>query len=83
VWSGRLPATKRGNTYYVDVMHLEGVAVEMGTNSIAPVPLGWVKLPAEVTRSMPGAPGSGDRTLHTVVDKLHMREKEHAQGEIS
>ena len=38
IWSGRLPATKRGNTYYVDVMHLEGVAVEMGTSSIAPVP---------------------------------------------
>jgi excisionase family DNA binding protein len=38
IWSGRLPAIKRGNTYYVDVMHLEGVAVEMGTNSIAPVP---------------------------------------------
>ena len=37
--SGRLPATKRGNTYYVDVMHLEGVAVEMGTSSIGPVPL--------------------------------------------
>lgn len=30
IWSGRLPATKRGNTYYVDVMRLEGIAVEMG-----------------------------------------------------
>ena len=30
IWSGRLPATKRGNTYYVDVMHLEAVAAEMG-----------------------------------------------------
>lgn len=30
IWSGRLSATKRGNTYYVDVIHLEGVAVQMG-----------------------------------------------------
>ncbi len=30
IWSGRLPATKRGNTYYVDVMRLEGIAVELG-----------------------------------------------------
>jgi excisionase family DNA binding protein len=30
IWSGRLPAVKHGNTYYVDVIHLEGVAVEMG-----------------------------------------------------
>ena len=30
IWSGRLPATKRGNTYYVDVVHLEGLVMEMG-----------------------------------------------------
>jgi excisionase family DNA binding protein len=30
IWSGRLPATKRGNTYYVDIVHLEGLVVEMG-----------------------------------------------------
>ncbi len=30
IWSGRLPAIKRGNTYYVDVMQLEGLVVEMG-----------------------------------------------------
>ena len=35
IWSGRLPATKRGNTYYVDVMHLEGIAVEMGIGEFA------------------------------------------------
>jgi excisionase family DNA binding protein len=35
IWSGRLPATKRGNTYYVDVMHLEGIAVEMGIGDFA------------------------------------------------
>jgi excisionase family DNA binding protein len=28
IWSGRLPATKRGNTYYVDVVHLDGLIVE-------------------------------------------------------
>ena len=30
IWSGRLQAAKRGNTYYVDVMQLEGIAAEMG-----------------------------------------------------
>jgi excisionase family DNA binding protein len=59
IWSGRLPATKRGNTYYVDVMHLEGVAVEMGTSSIGPVPLddlgAWL---AEVDRWKSGRPGT-------------------------
>ena len=35
IWSGRLPATKRGNTYVVDVMQLEGIAVEMGITGIA------------------------------------------------
>ncbi len=30
IWSGRLPATKRGNTYYVDVLQLEGLAMEIG-----------------------------------------------------
>jgi excisionase family DNA binding protein len=29
IWSGRLPAAKRGNTYYVDVAHLEGLVAEM------------------------------------------------------
>lgn len=33
IWSGRLPATKRGNTYYVDVAYLDGLAVEMGAAS--------------------------------------------------
>jgi excisionase family DNA binding protein len=29
IWSGKLPATKRGNKYYVDVIHLEEVAMEL------------------------------------------------------
>jgi len=37
--------------------------------------LGWVKLPGEPPGPCRAPPGSGDRTLHTVVDKLHMREK--------
>ena len=35
IWSGRLPATKRGSTYYVDVMHLERIAVEMGITGMS------------------------------------------------
>lgn len=30
IWSGRLPAVKRGNTYYVDVVRLDAVVVEFG-----------------------------------------------------
>lgn len=29
IWSGRLPAVKRGTAYRIDVMHLEEVIVEM------------------------------------------------------
>ena len=36
IWSGRLPAIKRGNSYYVDVAHLDGLAVEMGAAGHAP-----------------------------------------------
>jgi excisionase family DNA binding protein len=27
IWSGRLPAEKRGNVYYVDIAHLERITV--------------------------------------------------------
>ena len=43
IWSGRLPAIKRGNTYYVDVAHLDGLAVEMGAASHAPASPGPVQ----------------------------------------
>ena len=33
IWSGKLPATKRGNKYYVDVIHLEEASVEMDTRT--------------------------------------------------
>jgi excisionase family DNA binding protein len=33
IWSGKLPATKRGNKYYVDIIHLEEVAVELDTRA--------------------------------------------------
>jgi excisionase family DNA binding protein len=33
IWSGKLPATKRGNKYYVDVIHLQEVAVELDTRT--------------------------------------------------
>ena len=33
IWSGKLPATKRGNKYYVDVIHLEEVVVELDTGA--------------------------------------------------
>jgi len=33
IWSGRLPAVKRGTSYRIDVMHLEQVMVELGTGA--------------------------------------------------
>lgn len=30
IWSGRLPAIKRRNTYYVDVVRLDALVVELG-----------------------------------------------------
>jgi excisionase family DNA binding protein len=46
IWSGRLPAVKHGNTYYVDIMRLDMVAVELGTaewREPAPAALGaWL-----------------------------------------
>jgi excisionase family DNA binding protein len=39
IWSGRLPATKRGNKYYVDVMRLREVVMEIaGTTWHSPEP---------------------------------------------
>jgi excisionase family DNA binding protein len=35
IWSGKLPAAKRGNKYYVDVIHLQQVAVELDTAASA------------------------------------------------
>jgi excisionase family DNA binding protein len=43
IWSGRLPAIKRGNTYYVDVAHLDGLAVELGAAAQVPGPPGPVQ----------------------------------------
>lgn len=33
IWSGKLPAIKRGNKYYVDLMRLQEVAVEIDTRA--------------------------------------------------
>lgn len=46
IWSGRLPAVKRGNAYYVDVTHLDGLVIEMGAGGRVPGAPG------------PGQPGS-------------------------
>jgi excisionase family DNA binding protein len=49
IWSGRLPATKRGNTYYVDVVYLDRIVVEMDAMAHSPggpVPRGQASLGA-------------------------------------
>lgn len=44
IWSGKLPAVKRGHVYYVDVSHLDGVVVDVvGVTEHKPYTLGdWV-----------------------------------------
>jgi excisionase family DNA binding protein len=78
IWSGKLPAVKHGNTYYVDVVHLEGVAVEMGvivhgTADSAPGDLGaWL---TEVDEWKAGLPGSSRRRTASdlVIEDRHAR----------
>lgn len=61
IWSGRLPATKRGNTYYVDMNHLDRIAVEVNAGDWHAVPdapglSSWL---AEVDRWRSGLDGAG------------------------
>jgi excisionase family DNA binding protein len=77
IWSGRLPATKRGNTYYVDIVQLEGVAVEMGATAhhvedVSPGDLGaWLE---EVRRWKSGLPAAVRSTASDlVIEDRHAR----------
>jgi excisionase family DNA binding protein len=61
IWSGRLPATKRGNTYYVDVNYLDRVAVGVNAGDwhAAPDAPGLGSWLAEVGQWRSGLGGAG------------------------
>ena len=63
IWSGRLPAIKRGTSYRIDVVHLEQVIVELdtGVSADATAPktslLAWLDDVEEWKRSVNTTPG--------------------------
>ena len=63
IWSGRLPAVKRGTSYRIDVMHLEQVMVEFETDSSGhhATPnqsmIDWLDEVAEWKRGLKSTPG--------------------------
>jgi excisionase family DNA binding protein len=63
IWSGRLPAVKRGTSYRIDVMHLEQLMVEFGTGGpgFHATPnrsmLAWLDELAEWKRGLKSTPG--------------------------
>jgi excisionase family DNA binding protein len=63
IWSGRLPAVKRGTSYRIDVMHLEQVMVEFeaGGPGFHATPnqsmLAWLDELAEWKRGLKSTPG--------------------------
>jgi excisionase family DNA binding protein len=63
IWSGRLPAVKRGTSYRIDVMHLDQVMVELdtGVSKQATAPntslLAWLDEVEEWKRNVHATPG--------------------------
>jgi excisionase family DNA binding protein len=63
IWSGRLPAVKRGTSYRIDVVHLEQVMAELDTGASvhATAPntslLAWLDEVEEWKRSVKTTPG--------------------------
>jgi excisionase family DNA binding protein len=64
IWSGRLPAVKRGTSYRIDVMHLDQVMVELdtGVSKQATAPnaslLTWLDEVEEWKRNVHATPGA-------------------------
>jgi excisionase family DNA binding protein len=63
IWSGRLPASKRGTSYRIDVLHLEQIMVEVdsGVSGRHATPnqsmLAWLDDVAEWKRGLKPTPG--------------------------
>jgi excisionase family DNA binding protein len=69
IWSGRLPAIKRGAGYRIDVVHLDRVIVELeaGVPRHAPTPntsmLDWLEEVDEWKRGVATSPGASASEL--------------------
>jgi len=63
IWSGRLPAVKRGTSYRIDVVHLDRVILELETGVSAPEKTpntslqDWLEAVDEWKRTVATAPG--------------------------
>lgn len=78
IWSGRLPAVKHGNTYYVDVMQLDRVAVELGTaewHEPAPAALGAWLAEVDDWRSALDRVAEGHRVTATTASDLVLEDR--------
>jgi excisionase family DNA binding protein len=77
IWSGRLPAVKRGNSYRIDVVHLEEVMVELASgvpqHETAPNTslLEWLDEVAEWKAGLHTTPGASAADL--VIEDRHAR----------
>jgi excisionase family DNA binding protein len=76
IWSGRLPAVKRGTSYRIDVVHLEQVMVELETGSSGQaVPSAswqaWLDAVAEWKAGLKTTPGISASDL--VIEDRHAR----------
>lgn len=77
IWSGRLPAVKRGNSYRIDVVHLQEVMVEVaaGVAQHEATPnismLEWLDEVAEWKAGLKITPGASAADL--VIEDRHAR----------
>jgi len=68
IWSGRLPAVKKGTSYRIDVVHLEEVVVEMQPEprhqgSVSNSMLEWLDSVAEWKAGLTTKPGASAADL--------------------
>lgn len=79
IWSGRLPAVKRGRGYRIDVRHLEEVIVEIEPGAVRhgtkkPLTmLEWLEAVAEWKRGFPTPPEPGASAADLVIEDRHAR----------
>ncbi|SRR5712692_3960876 len=79
IWSGRLPAVKRGTRYYVDIRHLEDVVIELEPKEAGQEPvrsqqeamLAWLREVDEWKSSLTTIPGATAADL--VIEDRHAR----------
>jgi excisionase family DNA binding protein len=76
IWSGRLPAVKKGTSYRIDVVHLQEVIVETQPDprhqgSASNSMLEWLDAVAEWKRSVKTTPGASASEM--LIEDRHAR----------